>query len=66
LLIGREQPRAGVISKLTRIESATCTGLTPFSCRVVSEQVSAENQNHWLGLPIRCVEISFQRPPERR
>src|SRR6266566_4107024 len=71
LLYVREQPMAGVISRLTLIESNLTTGgegLTVlfWSWVVVSAQVCAENQNHPLALPIRFLAISFQWLPERR
>src|SRR6266702_8349764 len=71
LLYVREQPIAGVISRLTLIESNLTTwgdGLTVLflSWVVVREQVSTENQDHPLAVPIRLVAISVQRPPERR
>jgi hypothetical protein len=67
----REQPMAGVISRLTLIESDATTGgdgLTVLflSWVVVSEQVCTENQNHPLALPIRFVAISVQPLPDRR
>jgi hypothetical protein len=67
----REQPIAGVASRLTLIESDVTTegealAVLFLSWVVVSEQVSTENQNHPLALPIRLVAISCQRPPECR
>lgn len=59
-----------MISKLTLIESDVTTGgdgLTVLFLNwvVVSEQVSTENQNHPLALPIRFLEISLQWTPDR-
>src|SRR6266568_1450634 len=71
LLYVREQPIAGVISRLTLIESNLTTGgegLTALflSWVAVSAQVCTENQNHPLALPIRFLAISFQWLPDRR
>ena len=62
---------AGVISRLTLIESDVTTGgdgltVLLLSWVVVSEQVSTENQNHPLAVPIRLVAISFQPLSNRR
>src|SRR6516164_5444024 len=64
-LIGCVQPRAGVASRLTFIESVFCTGLTPWNWVMFSEQVSTANQNHWFGAPTRLTAISFQPAPDR-
>ena len=62
---------AGVISRLTVIESNLTTGgdglaVLFFSWLAVSEHVSTENQNHPLALPIRLTAISLQALPDRR